>query len=111
MHTGRIWNVRSMTASSRVFVTTGQLHDVEPAPLGLALWRIVKCVAETAVLILRKRLHEPSAMVGTRLAFTEGTVGVVYRETVVDGLPPREPVVLVVEFRMWLLNGARGQAY
>ena len=65
----------------------------------------------TALLLARGRLHQPRRNVGRRLAFADGTQALVYRETVVDRPPLGEPVVLVVEFRMRLLNGRRGQAY
>lgn len=88
-----------------------QLDKVRPLPLPVALGRLVRCAARTAVLAARRRLHQPGTRVGDRLGFADGTSAVVYRETMVDRSPPREPVVLVVEFRMWLLNGRRGQAY
>ncbi|WP_081830468.1 hypothetical protein [Rhodococcus sp. UNC363MFTsu5.1] len=42
------------------------------------------------------------------MTFADGTTGVVYRETVVDGAPPTEPVVLVVTFQ---LRGVRGRGH
>jgi hypothetical protein len=55
-------------------------------------------------------LHQPVSKVGERLAFDDGTSDRVHHETVVDRAPVGEPTVLVVTFRMRLLNGRRGQA-
>jgi hypothetical protein len=68
-------------------------------------------MALTTVLIMRRRLHQPGTWTGKRLGFADGTTAVVYRETALQRPPPNDPVVVVVEFRMWLLNGGRGQAY
>ena len=87
----------------------GQVDAVRPLPLQVALRRIARCAATTVVLVARGRLHQPGTWVGERLRFADGTSAVVYRETAVDRPSLRDPVVVVVEFRMWLLNGRRGQ--
>ena len=84
---------------------------VRPLPMTAALGRIARCAGKTAVLLASGELHQPDTSVGQRLTFADGTSARIYRETVADGPPPAEPVVLVVTFRMWLLNGHRGRAY
>ena len=76
-----------------------------PLQVGTALRALARCAAATAVLLARHRIHLPREHVGLRLQFADGTSARVYRETVVDHPPPREPCVLVVEFR---LRGVRG---
>lgn len=98
------------------YSTPAPRHDaapdsVRPLALPVALWRLGRCAAKTAALLARGRLHQPGTSIGRRLTFADGTSALVYRETVADGPPPDDPVVLVVEFRMRRLNGARGQAY
>jgi hypothetical protein len=100
-----------MIAASSMPGSPDRLDAVRPLALPAALWRIARCAATTTLLLVRGRLHQPRRSVGERLAFADGTSAVVYRETVVDRPPLVEPVVVVVEFRMWLLNGRRGQAY
>ncbi len=99
------------TAPSSIQSPTAPTDVVKALRLPVALGRIARCAATTAVLIARGRLHRPHGNVGRRLAFADGTSAPVYRETVVDRPPLGQPVVLVVEFRMRFLNGRRGQAY
>ncbi len=99
------------TATSSTQSSTAPTDVVKALPLPVALGRIARCAATTALLIARGRLHEPHGNVGRRIAFADGTSAPVYRETVVDRPPLGQPVVLVVEFRMRFLNGRRGQAY
>jgi hypothetical protein len=83
----------------------------ERAPLGAveAAVAVARCVAATGALLARRRIHQPRTWVGRRLHFADGTSAVVYRETVVDRGPVREPCVLVVEFRLRAVRG-RGHA-
>jgi hypothetical protein len=60
------------------------------------------------VLLARNRIRLPREHVGLRLHFADGTSARVYRETVVDRPPPRDPCVLLVEFR---LRGVRGRGH
>ena len=53
---------------------------------------------------MRRRLHQPANHVGRRPHFADGTSTEVYRETVIDRPPPRDPAVLFVEFRLRLLR-------
>ena len=80
-----------------------------PVPVWPAVAGVTNCVLRTAVLLYRRRIHLPRHNVGQRLRFTNGTIGAVYRETVVDRGPTRRPAVLVVGFQLRLLRG-RGHA-
>ncbi len=53
----------------------------------------------------RRQMHLPKRNCGLRLHFGDGTTGQVFRETVVDHAQPRDPCLLVVEFRLRLLRG------
>lgn len=101
----------AMTAESTVSDSTDRPDAVKPSALPVALWRIARCAATTIALLARGRLHQPAGSVGRRLTFADGTSARVYRETTVDRPPLGEPVVLVVTFRMWCLNGRCGRAY
>jgi hypothetical protein len=79
-----------------------------PLPPRAALRDTALCAAVTAGLLARRRLHLPRTRVGHRLSFGDGTTAAVYRDTVLDRPPPREPCVLVVEFR---LRGVRGRGH
>jgi len=79
-----------------------------PLPVRTAMRALARCAATTAVLLARHRIRLPRDHVGLRLQFADGTSARVYRETVVDRPPPREPCVLVVEFR---LRGVRGRGH
>jgi hypothetical protein len=100
-----------MIAESSVSESADRREAVRPLALPVALWRIARCAATTIALVARGRLHQPAGRVGTRLTFADGTSARVYRETVAHRAPLGEPVVLVVTFRMWLLNGRCGRAY
>jgi hypothetical protein len=100
-----------MTSASSITRSVGPPDAVQPLRLPIALKRVARCAVTTASLLVGGRLHQPRTNVGRRLAFADGTSALVYRETVVDRPPLGEPVVLLVEFRMRLLNGRRGQAY
>jgi hypothetical protein len=85
--------------------------DVQhPLPAPTAWLAVARCAVTTVLLLAGRRLHLPREHVGLRLRFADGTSARVYRETVVDRPPPREPCVLVVEFRLRLVRG-RGHAW
>lgn len=88
--------------------TTG-LDVQTPLPGTLAWPAIARSTATTARLLATRRLHLPRARVGRELGFADGATTRVFRETVVDGPPPREPCVLVVAFRLRAVRG-RGHA-
>lgn len=81
------------------------MNDKPPLSYPAALWALIYCVLRTARLLAGHRLRWPAEHVGLRLRFADGSTGRVYRETVADHGPVREPCVLVVEFR---LRGVRG---
>jgi len=80
---------------------------IEKPPLRYpaALWALICCLLRTGRLLAGGKLHLPAGHVGLRLRFADGSTGRVYRETVAEHGPVREPCVLVVEFR---LRGVRG---
>src|SRR5690606_8397091 len=57
-------------------------------------------------LAMRHRVRRPLEHRNSRLRFADGTEEFVFRETVVEGLAPTEPCVLVVAFRLRLLGRA-----
>jgi hypothetical protein len=76
------------------------MNEQFPLPYSVAAWGELRCVAGTVGLLAQRRIHLPSEHVGTRLRFADGTSARVYRETVVDGGTPKNPCVLLVEFRL-----------
>ncbi len=89
-------------------ISSGATREQRPLPVLAALRALARCAATTAVLLARRRVHLPRAYVGTRIRFADGTSARIYRETVVDRPSPRDPCVLVVEFR---LRGVRGRGH
>ena len=77
-------------------------------PLPTALRAIASSAGVTAVLLARRRLHNPRTRVGRRVSFADGTSAQVYRETVVERPAVNDPAVLIVEFR---LRGVRGRGH
>lgn len=88
-------------------------HDVIEKPLvpaWPAVTSLARCALATGVLLAKRRIHLPQAMVGRRIRFADGTSSTVYRETVVDRGATRDPAVLVICFRLALVRGRRGHA-
>ncbi|HTT52670.1 MAG TPA: hypothetical protein VMH35_14820 [Streptosporangiaceae bacterium] len=81
------------------------MTEKPPLRYPAACWALARCVLCTARLLATRRLHLPTRRVGLRLRFADGTSARVYRETVADYGPVREPCLLVVGFR---LRGVRG---
>lgn len=75
-----------------------------PLPYSEAIPALARCVVHTGVLLAQRHMHLPKDFLGLRLRFADGTSASVFRETVVDGTP-KDPCVLVVEFRLWLVRG------
>jgi hypothetical protein len=65
----------------------------------------MRCVVETARLLVARRVHLPRSRVGMTLRFADGTTGRVYRETIVDRDAVNDPCVLVVAFRLRFVRG------
>lgn len=105
--------MRRMTVSGPPATPTGPPgHRREGAiterpPLGYlaALRAVIRCAANTARLLRRRRIHLPAGQVGMRLRFADGTSARVYRETVVDRGATADPCVLAVEFRLRAVRG------
>src|SRR6516162_2122787 len=84
----------------------GAVVTEQPPPAYRAALRaLISCVASTARLLWRGRIHLPSGHVGMRLRFADGRSARVYRETVADRGATRDPCVLVVEFRLRAVRG------
>lgn len=72
----------------------------------MAAWGgVVSCVLESAALGAHRRVHLRRDQVGRRITFADGTSARIFRETVVDGGPVREPCLLLVAFRLRLVRG------
>lgn len=84
-----------------------QVFENEKPPV--APWPAVKAIANSALttglLLAKRRVHLPRAKVDRRIRFADGTTSSVYRETVVDRGPTRDPAVLVVCFKLVLVRG------
>lgn len=78
----------------------GVAGEKPPLPLSDVTMALLSCVAISMRLLVRGRVHQPGVNVGRRVVFADGSAAVVYRETVIDRLPPNEPTVLVVTFRL-----------
>ncbi len=83
----------------------GQVYRAERLPLAVALPRLAACAGRTARLLAVGRVHLRPTWVGARLRFADGTSSWVYRETTLDQLPPSDPCVLIVQFRLRLVRG------
>ena len=82
------------------------MNEQRPLPYRIAAWELVKCVVNTVKLLIQRRIHLPKDHVGMRMQFADGTSARVYRETVVEHKgAPKDPCVLVVEFRLRLIHG------
>jgi len=86
------------------------VNEQTPLPRATAWAAVARCTAASVALLVRRRVHIPSARVGVRLQFATGASAVVYRETVVDRADPEDPCVLVVAFRLRAVRG-RGHAF
>jgi hypothetical protein len=84
------------------------MNDQSPLPLAHAARALTSCLIASTRLLAERRIGLPTARVGLRLRFGDGTTAVVYRDTVLRGAVPRDPCVLVVEFR---LRGVRGRGH
>lgn len=76
-----------------------------PLPMRTAWPAVGRCVLTTVGLLAGRRVHQPRNNVGKRLWFGDGTSALVYRETVLERPAPREPCVLVVQFRLRWVHG------
>ena len=98
-----------MTAPIRAPGSRGVAPEQPPLPYPEAVRALAHCVAETARLLWRRRMHLPTRRRGMRVGFADGTSARVFRETVVDRGPTEDACVLVVEFRLRAVRG-RGHA-
>jgi hypothetical protein len=81
------------------------LFPQSPFPYPIATAAELRCVASTAWLLARDRLHLPLEHLGLQLRFADGTSTRVFRETVADVDRVKAPCILFVEFRLRLVRG------
>ena len=67
----------------------------------------VSSALATVGLLARRQLRLPTRNTGRTLAFADGTVSRVYRETVRTGVTTPLPTVLIVQFQLRLLGHSR----
>jgi hypothetical protein len=84
------------------------MNEQTPLPVTEAARAVARCLVASTRLLMARRVHLPTARVGLRLRFGDCTTTAVYRETVLHAAVPRDPCVLVVEFR---LRGVRGRGH
>jgi len=88
----------------------GGAGAVVPLPLGAAAASYARNACRVAVLLATGRVRQPRERKGTQVRFGDGTRATVYRETLIHGTQPSEPVVLVVCFRLRRVRGAWAHA-
>jgi hypothetical protein len=73
-------------------------HQVtrEPGPVAA----FARSAVATGRLLAAGRLTSPRTYLGRRLCFADGTTSLVFRETAIRDPHPRDPAVLVVQFRL-----------
>jgi hypothetical protein len=70
-----------------------------------AIVALVRCVARTFVLLIRREVVQPRDHLDDVMAFGDGSHARVYRETVAKDAAAAEPAVLVVAFRLRRVRG------
>ena len=73
---------------------------VVPLPLRAATASFARNAYRVVTLLASGRVRQPRERKGLQVRFGDGTRSTVYRETVIRGTKPSEPVVLVVCFRL-----------
>ncbi|MGZ4630421.1 hypothetical protein [Oryzihumus sp.] len=81
------------------------MPEQPPLPVAPAATALARCALNTATLTARRSIHQPRRHVGLELHFADGHAPRVYRETVIDRPPTRDPTVLVVCFRLRAVRG------
>ena len=81
------------------------MNEQRPLPHSVAATAVLRCIAKSAEMLLRRRMRLVPDSVGRRVQFADGTSARVYRETVLDGSGPADPCALVVKFRLRFVRG------
>jgi hypothetical protein len=89
----------------------GVITERPPLAYLVALRALISCAAGTIRLLRQHRMHLPTAHVGMRLRFADGTSARVYRETVIHRGATADPCVLVVVFRLRAVRGCGHAAF
>ena len=87
------------------------MAEQRPSTPLAALKALARCLATTVWLLARHRVHLARERLGLRLRFADGTSARVFRETVIDCDAPRDPCLLVVEFRLRAVRGSGHAAF
>jgi hypothetical protein len=85
--------------------TRSTFGDRPPVRPGHAATAVARSILKAAVLLVRRRIRQPTVHVGDVLGFADGTAAPVYRETLVRRPETRDPAVLVVAFRLRWVRG------
>jgi hypothetical protein len=72
----------------------------QDTPTSGAAAAFARSAVATCRLLAAGRLASPRTYLGRRLGFADGTTSLVFRETAIRGRNPRDPAVLVVQFRL-----------
>jgi hypothetical protein len=72
----------------------------QDTPTSGAAAAFARSASATSRLLAAGRLTSPRTYLGRRLGFADGTTSFVFRETAVRDRDPRDPAVLVVQFRL-----------
>jgi hypothetical protein len=79
-------------------------------PLKPAASAIGRCLLTSARLLLRRRIRQPTGLVGREVSFADGSTSTIYRETCVHRGPTVSPALLVVTFQLRGVRGDRAHA-
>ncbi len=85
-------------------------HRCESMPTPTAIAAVTRCMLHTNRLLAGGVLRLPSAHVGRRLRFADGSTAGIYRETRVIGREPSDPAVLIVGFTLRVVHTAWAHA-
>jgi hypothetical protein len=79
-------------------------------PIPAAALALSVCAVRANGLLVQGRLSQPTEHRGRRVTFADGTTAAVYRETRLRCPPPPDPALIVVAFRLRLVDSERAHA-
>jgi hypothetical protein len=82
-------------------------HPQDPRSRTGTVGAFARSAVATARLMASGRLASPKGFLGRRLGFADGTTSLVFRETAIRDSDPRDPAVLVVQFRLRVIGRSR----
>lgn len=85
------------------------MRDVMRPRRGLAKVMLIeiRCILQTLVMLATGKIEMPRGEVGRVVVFADGSTSMVYRETTLRTESPADPVLLVVRFRLRLIERNR----